>query len=524
MAARKTAWAAFERRRAESAQRVEDSKRAQSLADQLQRSRTRRPWVAAAFASVTFGLAASLWFYAQSNAALREAEQQSARAQAINDFLHKDVLQSADVLRSGTTKTLSIQEVLGRASDRAAERFKGQPRTEASVRRQLGATYLQMQHLTQADKQFTRAVELLAPLVAVDDPELLAARFGLAQTSVGIFRPVDAMNKLALAERATTPQMLGGVSELALLAARARLEVMMDAQQHQEALPIALRLVELSDRVAGADISARFEARQRLSELYLRLGDKPNADAMLAEIMSPPYGENNVGEVLYARTKLRIGRERINEGRLEEAETLLSEVRDTMTRAFGPTEIYVGGANLELADLYVGRGRFAEAAAAGKAAVAAFAASLGEDHSYTIIAKANLGATGVVLGDPTNALRALDEVRPHAAAMKDSAPLIAGIDFARAKALTDLGQPAEALAILGTVNAEQLAESSWGPRDFQWQLQAEKGRAMMALGQRQQGLDLVRSSTEEMSKLGSYPWLVARYQGLLRGAADVARR
>jgi eukaryotic-like serine/threonine-protein kinase len=513
-----------DQRRAERAVRAEAAQRAQAAAAQLQKSRARRPWVAAAFASLALGLVASLWFYLQTSAALRTAEQASARAQAINDFLHKDVLQSADVLRSGTSKTISMQDVLQRASERAAERFKGQARTEASVRRQLGDTYLHMHDLTRADQQFARAVELLEPLVPADDADLLAVRFGLAQTSVGIFRPADAQKKLALAERASDPHVLGGNSELARLAARARLEVMMDAQQNKEALPVALRLVELSDQLAGADMSLRFEARQRLGELYLRLGDKPRADALLAEIMSPPYAENNVGDVLYARAKLRVGREHINQGRLDEAETLLTEVRDTMTRAFGPTEVYVGGANLELADLHQGRGHFLKAAAAARAAVTAFAASLGEDHSYTITAKANLGAIEVDLGEPASALRGLDEARPRASALKDSAPLVTGIDFARAKALTDLGRPAEALAILATVNADLLAESSWGPRDFQWQLQAEKGRALIASGQGQRGMELLRPATVEMAKLNSYPWLLGRYKAVLRGTAQVAQR
>jgi non-specific serine/threonine protein kinase len=513
----------LEQRRAERVARELEVQQAEAAAAQLQRSRARRPWVAAAFAGLGIGLAASLWFYAQARAALHTAEQESARAEAINDFMNKDVLQSADVLRSATTKAISMIDVLHRASERAGERFKGHPRTEASIRRQLGDIYLRMQYRTQADQQYSRTIELLEPLVRIDDPELLAVRFGSALTSVGIFHPEEALKKLAVAEQAAGPAILGQTGALALVAARARVEVMMDAQQHRDALPIALRLVELSDKAAGSDIGERFAARQLLSELYLRLDDKPKADALLAEIMSPPYGENSVGEVLYARAKLRIGRDRINQGRLDEAEALLTEVRDTMTRAFGPTEVYVGGANLELADLHLGRGHFAEAFAVAAAAAKAFAASLGDDHGYTIVAKANLGTIEVELGEPANALRDLDAVRPRAAAMRDSAALVTGIDFARAKALTDLARPAEAQAILETVNADLLAESSWGPRDFQWQLQVEKGRALMSLGQRQQGLALVRPAVEEMAKVGSYEWLLERYRDLMREAPRLAK-
>ena len=243
----------LEQRRAERAQRDQEVRHAAEVAGQLQRNRARKPWVVAAFASLFLGLAGSLWFYAQASASLGRAEQESSRAQAINDFMSKDVLQSADVLRAGTNKTVTMFDVLQRASDRATERFQGQGRTEATMRKQLGDIFLRMQHLTQADQQFSRATALLETLVPVNDPELLAVRFGSAQTSVGMFKPDEALQKLAAAERAAGPAVLNGQSELARVAARARLEVLMDAQRLQDALVAACfaRPAERSHTRAG---------------------------------------------------------------------------------------------------------------------------------------------------------------------------------------------------------------------------------------------------------------------------------
>lgn len=142
----------LEARRAEQAARDKSLARANEAAVQWQRSRARRPWIGGAIASLALGLATSLWYYSQASAALGKAKQESARAQAINDFLHKDVLQSPDVLRSSTRGAGSMFDVLQRASQQAAQRFNGQPRAEASARRQLGAVYLRMHYLTQADK------------------------------------------------------------------------------------------------------------------------------------------------------------------------------------------------------------------------------------------------------------------------------------------------------------------------------------------------------------------------------------
>jgi eukaryotic-like serine/threonine-protein kinase len=493
-----------ERERAKHAQRA-----AAEAAELLRRTRARRPWLAAAFASLVLGLGASLWFHGQSIDALAQAEQASARAQAINDFMNKDVLQSADVLRASTHKTVSMFDVLERASARATARFDQQPLTEASVRRQLGDIYLRMQYMQQADREFARALELLEPRVRADDAELLAARFGAAQTAVGFFRPDEAVRKLARAEDAAGRDALASTTDLARRAARARVEVMLDAQRPQEALAAAQRLVELSDALAGHDdIALRFEARQRLGEVHLRLGDKVRADALFAELARPPYSEGGVGDVLLSRARLRHGRELINEGRLDEAEAVLGGVRDAMTRAFGPHELYAGGANLELTDVYAARGDFAKALDAAQAAQAAFATSLGETHYMTQVASVNLAAVELETGQAARALEHFDQARPHVEGHPYGAPLAAGIQFGRAKAMTRLGRADEGLTLLETVDATLLAESSWGPRDFHAQLQAEKAHALAVLGRKDEAKPLLADAIREMEVAGSYPWLI----------------
>jgi eukaryotic-like serine/threonine-protein kinase len=502
-------------RHEERAQRTRESQRATSLAAQLQRSRALRPWVSAAIASLSIGLLVSLWFISQASEARRQAQQASARAQAINDFLNKDVLQSPDVVRAAIHKPILMSDVLRRASQQVGERFKGQARTEASVRRQLGESYMRMVDMTSADRQFSKALTLLQPLVPANDPELLSIRFGLAQSAVGRFHPEDALMKLEAAERAAGALGMNGNGELALLAARTRVEVLMDAKKIKEALPSALRLVELSDTLGNSDISVRFEARQRLCELYLLLDQKDKADVLLAEITQAPFNERSVGEVLYARAKLQLARERINQGQLTVALTLLTQVVDTLTRAFGPNEYHVGLANSELADLQMSRGEFASAATAARAALLALSASMGAEHHYVTITKANLAMIELELGHSADALRGLDEAALAFGNNRDSATVLAGINFARARALTDLGKPTQSLETLRNLNLELLSQSSWGPRDLEWQVQAEQGRAMIGLGQRKQGVAMLRRATAEMEKAKSHPWLLERYRSLV---------
>lgn len=503
-------------RRAERAAEAEHRQALALLAERERRSRARRPWVAAALASLALGLAASLVFHARAVEALAVATAESARAQAINDFMHQDVLQSADVLRTTTDRAVTLFDVLERASQSAAARFAQQPRTEASVHRRLGEIYLRMQYLAQAEREFARALDLLQGHVPADDPELLALRFAAVQTSVGLFRPAEALQRLQQAEQAAGPAALAAPTDLARRALRARVDVLLDTQRPADALPQAERLVTLSDALAGdGDLPLRIEARQRLAEVQLRLGRQAEAEALFAELERPPFGAAGVADALSARARLRQGRELINAGRLDEAEAVLTRVRDAVTRNFSPSALYAGGANMELADVHLARGHFAPAIAAAQGAAQAFATALGEQHFYTLNAAANLAALELEAGQTRAALARLEALRPLAAADRNAAPLVAGIDFARGRALVALGRAAEGLALLEGVSAEQLAEASWGPRDFQWQLQAERALALGTQGRHAEAKRLLREAVEGLRAAGSYPWRQARYRALL---------
>jgi eukaryotic-like serine/threonine-protein kinase len=516
--------ASHEQRRKDDAARALEVRRVEVAEAAARQTRARRPWVFALMASLGVGLAASLGFYAQAKSALLKAEQETARTQVINDFVNKDVLQSANVNLNGSTKIKTVFDVLQRASERASERFKGQPLTEASVRRELGEIFLRMNLITEADRQFSKAQMLLRPLVASNDPVLVATLFGSAQSWVGKFAPDESLKRLAIAELAAGPEILSAASDLAFLAARARVEVLMDAKQFKEALPTALRMVELSNNLPNADISMRFEAKQALVDLYARLGDAEKTNLLLAEIMNPPYTETNVGEVLFSRGKLQKARELIEANKYAEAEVMLLQIRETLINAFGPTEFHVGIVSSDLASVQTELGKHELATQALKNALAAFTAAAGEKHPFVAITKANLGLNEIDLNQYESGLRHLEEVRPQVEKMSAAEQLLANIDFARAKAMTYLGRGAESLEILNSLKAEKIAEGNWGPKDQVWRLQAEKGRAMIAVGQTQNGRALLAGAVDELVKLGTAPNLLADYQKLLGRPRKIATR
>ncbi len=502
----------------EAATRLRNEIAAEVLTKQLQRAQARRPFVIAAIAALSIGLAVSLIFYKRAENASRLAEGEANRAKAINEFLNKDVLQSADVNRAANVKEISMQDVLDRASARASERFKGQPGTEASVRQQLGEIFFRLAAPNRAEKEFSQVILLLEGRVAPNHPELLSARFGVVRAMSVNEKSAAAEPILLEAEKASGAALLAGKTELALAALRARLDWMLARQQNKEAIPFAKRLVELSNGRVGADMIDQFESKQRLGEVYLRLEDKTNADAVIGELMKPPFDAQNVGEVTFARGRMDLAKALIlqsTEETTKRAEQILLEVRNTLTSALGPKALQVGHVNYILADIHAATLRSDLAEQELEAARVAFAASLGEQHGYTVSIATNQALTDLLRGRANQALKAFDALMPWY--VKRGGGDDQGIAFHRASALADLGRFAEAVPAFDKVDLAKLASLSWGADDWRWRLQGERGRMLMAQGKRPEGLKLIQEALLEMEKLSSAESTVARYRRFANG-------
>ncbi len=441
---------------------------------------------------------------------------EAARIRATGDFL-RDVLQPPDLARGGSAKPPTMLDMLRRATAVAADRFHGQPRTEAAVRRRIGEALLRVLEPRLAELEFRRALLLLDPLVPSNDSELLGVRFGLAQALANSYKVDEAAAVLEQAERDAEPELLSSDNELAVLALQAKLDVLLARMQHELALDVAKRLVSQVEGWPGASLATRFDARQRLAEVLFRLNEIGKAHATLAPLMEPPFNAADAGEITFARARLSLGTALKRQGRIDEARPLLEEVRDSLTAALGAKALHVGYANYELADIYDDAGDLLLAKDAIEAAHAAFTASLDHDHGHIKATAANAAVIALELGDAAGSLRALDQLRPWFEAYAGAAD---SIDFYRAWALCDLGRASEALGLLDGLRLDQLAWGSWGPNDWAARVQAERGRALMGLGRQQEGLRLIHAALVDILLAGSLPKTASRYRQLLIDPLD----
>ena len=154
------------------------SEHERSLVAALAYSRTRRRWLAAIAGLACIGLAVIVPLYYQVGRARSAAQQQAAASQAINEYLVDDLISALnpvsrtapDTLESaGIGAPVPVRQLLDRAAQGAASRFKGQPGLESRVRMSLGDAYFGLAAYHEAAEQFNVAHEKLQVVATKDD-------------------------------------------------------------------------------------------------------------------------------------------------------------------------------------------------------------------------------------------------------------------------------------------------------------------------------------------------------------------
>lgn len=385
---------------------------------------------------------------------------------------------------------------------------------EASIRCQLGEVYLRALASQSAVLEYRRAIALLVPLMPPSDADLLACQFGLAQALAIGYQPKEAESTLVSAESAGQSALRGGVSGLSVAALRARLQVLLDSERLALALPVAQRLVETVDAWQGSDLADRFEARQQLSEVYLRLNDLDRGSAVLDQIMLAPYAPSSVGEVTFARARLAQARLLQAQGKVDSARVVMEAALVTLTEVLGPTAYLVGLVNYELGNLHSIQSDGERSYQCLTRALAAFVVALGEEHGYSMSIRLNIAILDVGNGRPQKGLEAFNALTPRLRALGRETD---AVDFHRVRALNDLGRFSEALTALASIDPER---ADWAHQvanqGTRWKAQAERGRALIGMGQRTEGVSLVRAAVAEMRNEGIAPDNVKHYEKFAR--------
>ena len=393
-------------RRAEAAAEAERSAR---LAEQQKlddRRAARRPWVRAAFASLTVGLltasalAAYAWHQRNEAVAARELAETSYA------FIAEDVLGSPDPAKSSADET--VIDAIKRASQQIDQRFAGTPHVAARLHLAVARAFHQRSDFDTARAEYARAEAL----------------FEKAGEAAGDDAVVGRLGRIHMESTSGQPERLEVAGKL-LAAERARLGTRGDSGRVGFALASA----------EGAyGYMADIEAAERAFQRAVQIGEAAGSGV-------PP------GQLLKARSSLALTLMRL--GRAEEAEPVAHAIVRDSTRIRGadhPDTLVTRQHWLTSLSM---TGRHDEALKASAPLLAAMQKRFGPDHRFTLGLHSTRFESFAALGQYDAAAREAERVWRGAAALagpQSHQALVGQTDYASALCQTARRQRAMGIA------------------------------------------------------------------------------
>jgi len=322
----------------------------------------------------------------------KRADEERAIAQAMNDFLLKDLLGQAysgnqpfGAGFANLNPRITVREVLDRARKVIEGKFAGQPLVEAAVRMTLADTYLRIGEFALAVPHAERALALRGTRLSFDHPDALNAKVLLGRAYSLTSRPQEAIKLL---EEVRDKQRQDPGSDQ--LVAMETLYELAGAYQRMGRAEDAIILLEKvyavrSHRLAPDDPDC-LNAAALLAQGYLSDGKKTTDAIALIErtrdLGSNRYSAENPG---YLHMLDILGRAYLKSGRTKEAITLFEKVRDGRAKVLEADHPATLAAINHLADGYRADGRLGEAVPLYEQADAILKRKLPVGHINTLL-------------------------------------------------------------------------------------------------------------------------------------------
>ena len=379
----------------------------------------------------------------------KAARSQAERAQAVNDFLTKDLLIQAEPANNDVKDNVTLLEVLNRAADKVGDRFHDQPEAESAIRTTLVLTYEGLGAFDKAERQAQAALDLERRL---HGPEAAGAFNALAHLAymwghLGRYR--ESIDSLELAS-ASLQRILGPDHPDTLYGRNALANAYLKAGRTDEAIAMLEETLKLQETKLGADHPDAVTYRSNLAAAYLHAGRAAEAIRMIESVLKleetrlgPDHphtliSRNNLAgayheagrtadaiamsekTVKLQETKLGpdhpvtlLGRNNLasaylDSGRTAEAIAILEETLKLMGSQLGPNHPDTLNSRNNLASAHLAAGRTADAIKLHEATLKLMETKLGRDHPYTLSGRSNLAGAYSVAGRLAEAIR-LDE-------------------------------------------------------------------------------------------------------------------
>jgi DNA-binding winged helix-turn-helix (wHTH) protein/tetratricopeptide (TPR) repeat protein len=457
---------ALPERRIALAQSAAADEEAARLRQAVERARIRRPWIALSLVILVMGFAMTSFAAWQALRQRDEARRQSAKAQAISDFLADDLLARGDPAQSGMANE-TLLEASQRAEPDVARRFRTTPGVAAELYHTLARVYEQQSQwkaaraaYDQADAAYARAGAGRGKAATINRLQH-AFMEALSYQAESLDRARKLLNDEA--GRLPPPAQMDPETRVWLNSARGMLSLAGGDPK--------TALAQFGAAASGADaLPNAFNARlrndfhQRHAFTYIRLGDGKAAEAEIRPLLAAQtqlLGAKNP-DVLILR--LNLGQAFLFQQRYADAVSELTSVLPDLRAQLGPdhrlVQLALGARGQALGMM----GRYAESVRDERALVDIALRSQGL-HSYRALTGLSDLSTSECRAEDVK--RGVADGQTAYAGAKEmfgkEAPLTGAIGAAWAQCLIDAGRDDDASHLLQGLDVKAIGDLNGDP-------------------------------------------------------------
>jgi tetratricopeptide (TPR) repeat protein len=317
--------------------------------------------IAAVFVVLVLGIVASTWEALQARRAQKRAQQETAVAQAVNDFLQNDLLGQASAYNQAKPDpNITVRTVLDRAAQTIGDRFQSQPAVEVAIRQTIGDAYTDLALYPAARQQLEAALELGRRSLGSDNPKTLDVLAKLGYVAIMQEKYPEA-EKLLTEAADTDRRVLGAENRQTLWAVEKVGFVALREGKYAKAEGVMGPVADSDRRLFGADDRDTLTAISALALVYQEEGKYSNAATLDKELID--FDRRKLGpdspKTLIMMNNLSIVDNDM--GNYAEAEKREEEVLATARRVLGEDHVVSRLATQQLGSIYMNEGKFAQA-------------------------------------------------------------------------------------------------------------------------------------------------------------------
>lgn len=343
----------------------------------IRRHRATAALVAMAAILVITVAAGSAVMYRREARLRHEAARQARIAEAVGNFLNRDVLSAARPDALGRDAT--VEALVARAAAGIEGRFADEPLVEAAIRATLGEVYMELGAWADGLVHAERALALRRAEIGDDAEETLAAMnlVGRLYRRLGRYAEADAVYRemLATGERVLDPEhhlLLKGMNNHAY--------VLYSLGRHHEAYALNRRVLEVRLRTLGPEHEETLTSMNNDAFYGKATGSLAEAEKAYAQVYAVRrriFGPEHP-DTLMSMHNLAAIRSRLD--RLDEARNMLEEHLRIARKVLGPQHSATMESLSVLGEVHRRQGRYADAEAALQEALDIQRALGGADH------------------------------------------------------------------------------------------------------------------------------------------------